>query len=148
MSLSISIPLSRPQSSFLPPLFSLFYIKLLFAAQYPNMVYFSSFPFCVCTNLSALPPHVFRLQPRLTSQLYVGLGEISPPPTPFVTLLPPPYAAGHGERKNEETKHFRLYTARGKAVVWCPLCCVRQDCFVCLAYVCVFFTSSTLNSDR
>lgn len=127
-----------------PTVFSLFHIKLLFIALFPNMFFPSSSWVSVCTSLRALPLYVFRLQPRLTSQLYVDLAERSPPthPTPpaipptslLITLLPPLYfAAGHRKRKNAETEHFRLYTARGKAAVWCPLCCVRQNRFVCLA---------------
>lgn len=72
--------LSLPLLLFVLPLFPhFFHIKLLFIALFPNMCFFFSLCFCVCTNLSALPLYVFRLQPRLTSQLYVGLAE-SPPP--------------------------------------------------------------------
>lgn len=117
------LPLS---SLVLPPsVFSLFHIKLLFIALFPNTFPpHSSSCLSVCTNLRALPLYVFRLQPRLTSQLYVDLAERTPappaePPTSLlVTLLPPPcFAAGHRKRKNAETENFRLYTARGKAAV-------------------------------
>lgn len=46
-----------------------------------------------------------------------------PPPTrtddslPNTPLPPPCSAAGHRKRKNAESEHFRLYTARGKALV-------------------------------
>lgn len=133
------LSLSRRLYFFLLPIFSLFPIKLLVIPQY-------FFPLPLCLYQTRPPPtalHVFRLQPRLTSQLYRGLTESS-----LLSLLPfslcGALLGGTGKRKNEETKHFRLYTARGKAVVWFPLCFVTQDCVVCLTpvHLCVCFAPS------
>lgn len=125
-------------SSLPPSVFSLLRVKLLFIAQYPNIFYSEpisapSILMCFASSLAS-PLSSTRVQQRVLPPL-------------LVTLLPLPcLAAGHGERKNEETKHFRLYTARGKTMVWFPPCCVRR--LFCLFGLCVCFsTSSTLHSE-
>lgn len=94
-------PLARVRP---PTVSSLFPYQTSIHTTVPQYVifFFFKFSFCfrVCTNLSALPLCVFCLQPRLMSQLYVGLSEILH--LSFSIPLPPLpcFAAGHGERRN------------------------------------------------
>lgn len=89
----------------------------------------------LCAPTSA-PSHLMRFPCSLaspTNSTWISHRDLPP------LLVSPPFlqclAAGQRERKNEETKHFRLYTARGKAADWFPQCCFRRDYFVCLACV-------------
>lgn len=89
------ISLSPSLSHFFPPHFS----KLLFIAQHPN-IYFLPAP-----SLSAPPTLVrFRLQPRLTSRLYVGLAERSPssPCSPSPSSVPCFRAQARGKQKRRD----------------------------------------------
>lgn len=130
----MSLYLSPPLSSFLPtPVFSPFHIKLLIISH-PNMFFLLSL---LCLYQPQHPPFVC-VSPPASPHLSALHGLSRPPPLHFSLF----HALLQGARrgKNEETKHFRLYTARGKAAVWCLLCCVRPDCFVCLACVCLCFS--------
>lgn len=125
------LSLSRRLYFFLLPIFSLFPIKLLFIPQY-------FFPLPLCLYQTRPPPtplHVFRLQPRLTSQLYRGLTESSPssPCYPSPSAVPCWGARGRGKMKRlnildctlpEERQWFdfpRVLSLRIVLFVW-PLC--------------------------
>lgn len=151
MSLSVSPSLSRSQSSFLPPpVFSLFHIKLLFIAQHPSMVYFFSFAFCVCTNLGA-PPSVC-VSPPASPHLSALRGfsrehphPTPPTPLPFSLLHALLQGTGRGTTKRLNILDCTLPEERQ----WFDVPCVVSDRIVLFVWpVCVFFTSSTLNSDR
>lgn len=150
VSISLFLFLSRPQSLFLaPPVFTLFHMKLLFIAQDPQYVFFFSFPFCVCTNLSALPPHAFRLQLCLTSQLYVGLAESPHPPSlsPLPLSLFRASLQGTGRGKPKRLNILDCTPPEEKQRFDFP--CVVSDRIVLFVWpVCVFFTSATLNPDK
>lgn len=142
MSLS-PLPLVRP-----PTVSSLFPYQTSIHSTVPQYVFFFSLCFCVCTNLSALPLYVFRLQPRLTSQLYVGLAEsppTSPSSLPFSLLQFLLQGTGRGKTKRLNILDCTLPEGRQ----WFDVPCVCQTELFCLFGPPFFFlTSTTLNSDR